>query len=131
VAKRDLGGLADRREVDRRIPGEQQPDVIVDRQAGRGWQGQVELGQTGLEGNDIVRRQGRKALNARRERLTRTVQALSLSAVPVRPVPAPLPASSFIAPVGRGSRSSVASPVRGRVSPCPSQAPLPERSRCG
>jgi hypothetical protein len=30
VAERDIGGLPDRRQVDRGIPREKQPDVVVD-----------------------------------------------------------------------------------------------------
>jgi hypothetical protein len=131
MAKADLGGFADRRQVDRRIPGEEQPNVVVDRAAGGRRQDQIQLAESRVDGDRIRGRQLWKLLNARRERLTRTVQAPLLTAVPVRPVPAPLPASSFIALTGRASRSSVASPVRGRVSPYPSQAALPERSRCG
>jgi len=34
MPKRDVGGLADRREVDRLVPGKEQPDMVVDRTAG-------------------------------------------------------------------------------------------------
>lgn len=93
------------------------PDGLLDDEA--------ELGQAGVEGVAECGRQLRKGLDARRERFARTVQALLLSVVPVRAVRAPLPASSYVAPT-IGVRSSAACPVRGRVSPCPSQASLPE-----
>ena len=70
-------------------------------------------------------RQGWAGIDARRERVPRTVQAPLLSVVPVRAVRAPLPASSFVTPPS-APRSSVARPVRGRVSPCPSRASLPK-----
>jgi hypothetical protein len=131
VPKGNIGGFPDGRQVDRLVPGEEQPDMVIDRAAGGRRQDEIQFAESGLQRNRVGGRQFREPLNARRERLTRTVQAPLLTAVPVRPVPAPLPASSFFAPTGRGSRSSVASPVRGRVSPYPSQAALPERSRCG
>ena len=85
VTERDLRRIADRAEVDRRVPGEEQPDVVIDRAARRGAQREVERGEPGIERLVVGVREGRKALNARRERFTRTVQALLLSVVPVRP----------------------------------------------
>ena len=92
--------------------------------AGLGRQDQVDRAEAGIERVGEGWRELREAPNARRERITRTVQALLLSVVPVRAVRAPLPAS-FIAPLVV-LRSSRAGPVRGRVSPCPSLVPLPE-----
>jgi hypothetical protein len=85
MAERDLGRIADRAEVDRRVPGEEQPDVVVDRRARGRAQLEVERTKPGIERFVVGVGEGRKALNARRERLTRTVQALLLSVVPVRP----------------------------------------------
>jgi hypothetical protein len=130
VPGRDRRLVSDGRQVDRLIPGEQQSGVAGDDRA-RAWiEAEAQLCKTRVEGSVKGRREGRKVLDARRERLTRTVQAPLLSVVPLRAVRAPLPASSLIAPPVE-SRSSVMRPVRGRVSPCPSRVPLPERPQCG
>ena len=125
VADRDRRRVADRGQVDRGVPGDQQADVVGDRSAGVG----VEV-RPSSRGPDRGRRRTRPASGGRsstrvgsgsrgRSRHPSCRSCLS------RAVRAPLPASSFIAPPV-GSRSSVACPVRGRVSPCPSQAPVPE-----
>jgi len=77
VADRDGGRVADRRQVDRGVPGEQEPDVVVDRAADVVRQPQPERRQGGIEG--VVVRGGklRKGVDARRERVQRTVQAPS------------------------------------------------------
>ena len=72
--------------------------MTVDCRPRAGLQDEAQVGETFVEGAAVRRRQLRKALDARRERFTRTVQALLLSAVPVRAVPVPLPASSYVAP---------------------------------
>jgi hypothetical protein len=98
----DLDRVADGRQVDRRIPREQQPDVVVDRRSGVWREGDLELPETGVDCVAELRGKKWKVLNARRERITRTVQALLLSVVPVRAVRAPLPAS-FLRTSGRAS----------------------------
>ena len=118
--------VADRGQVDRRVPGEQEPDVAVDRPPARPCgQREPDRREAVVEGAVVLRREGGKAVDARRERVRRTVQAPLLSVVPVRAVRAPLPASSYVAPRS-DPRSSAAGPVRGRVSPCPSPASLPQ-----
>jgi hypothetical protein len=76
------------------------------------------------EGGRELRGELGKALNARRERITRTVQALLLSVVPRGPSGL-RSRRRFVAPlvVRRSSRAGL---VRGRVSPYPSPVPLPE-----
>jgi hypothetical protein len=125
VPNRDGRRVANRGQVDRRIPGEQQANVVADDSAGPGCQVQAEIAQTRIEGVVKCARKRWKGLNARRERFPRTIQAPLLLAVPLGAVREPLPASSFVAPPV-GPRSSVTCPVRGRVSPCPSQVPVPE-----
>jgi hypothetical protein len=124
VADGDLGRIANRGQVDRGVPREEEAGMVLDRPADRGIEVETELGQAAIEGGIERRRQSRKALDARRERFTRTVQALLLSVVPPWPVRAPLPASSYVAPpiaasVFRdvsGSRPGLPVPLAGRVT---------------
>jgi DNA-binding LacI/PurR family transcriptional regulator len=95
MADRDLRRVANRGQVDRRVPGEQEPDVVVDDAAGGGRNCNAQLVETGRERGVVLVGERWKVRNARRERITRTVQALLLSVVP-RAVRAPLPAS-FVA----------------------------------
>jgi len=125
MADRDRRWIADRGEVDRGVPGDQQADVVGDDPAGVGDEVNSELAESRIEGLIERCRERWKVLNARRERFPRTVQAPLLLVVPLGAVQDPLPASSFIAPPV-GSRSSVTCLVRGRVSPYPSQVPVPE-----
>ena len=121
----DLRRIPDGGQVDRGVPGDQQADVAVDGVAGAGRRGRRRASRRpASSASREVGREVRNVPNARRERITRTVQALLLSVVPTRAVRAPLPAS-FFAPLVV-LRSSRAGPVRGRVSPCPSPVPLPE-----
>jgi hypothetical protein len=99
--------------------------MVGDDPTGLGDQVNAELAESRIEGLIECCCQRWKVLNARRERFPRTVQAPLLLVVPLGAVQDPLPASSFIAP-SVGSRSSVTCPVRGRVSPYPSQVPVPE-----
>jgi hypothetical protein len=97
--------------------------MSVDRRPRRGRERHPETGQPLVEGISVCGGEWGTGLDARRERIPRTVQALLQSVVPARAVRAPLPASSFVTPfstpVFRGSSGS------GRVSPYPSQASLP------
>ena len=99
--------------------------MLADDPAGVGGELQAEIAQTRIEGVVECARKRWKGLNARRERFPRTVQAPLLLVVPLGAVREPLPASSFVAPAV-GSQSSATCPVRGRVSPCPSQVSVPE-----
>jgi hypothetical protein len=121
---RDLERVAGGSQVDRCGPGEEKPDVAVDRVADECRQIEVDLSQPGVDGGRELRRELGKALNARRERITRTVQALLLSVVPRGPSGL-RSRRRFVAPLVV-RRSSRAGPVRGRVSPYPSPVPLPE-----
>jgi hypothetical protein len=82
MAECDRLRLADAGQVDRGVPGDQQPDVAVDGRARRGSQGQVELGKAGVEGGLVPGWEPREVIDARRERLARAVQAPLLSVVP-------------------------------------------------
>ena len=83
-----------------------------------------ELDEAALQGVVERLRQVREALDARRERFARTVQALLLSVAPGGAVRAPLPASSYVAPsIGvsvfrdvSGSRPGFPVPLAGRVT---------------
>jgi hypothetical protein len=86
VANGDLGRVANRGQVDDGVPREEEAGVVPDRPAYLGIEVETELGQASIEGGIERRRQSRKALDARRERFTRTVQALLLSVVPPWPV---------------------------------------------
>jgi hypothetical protein len=98
VADRDGGRIADRGQVDRGVPGEQQSDVPVDRPPGVAGDRQADRLEPGVEGVMESRRKIGKGVDARRERVRRTVQAPLLSVVPVRAVRGPLPASSYVTP---------------------------------
>ena len=98
MADRDGGRVANRREVDRLIPDQQEPDVPVDRRPRLRGQDDVERPQGPVEGVVIRGRERGTEIDARRERVPRTVQAPLLSVVPVRAVRAPLPASSYVTP---------------------------------
>jgi len=69
--------------------------VVVDDPARSGRERQAQLAETGDERGVVLVGERWKVRYARRERITRTVQALLLSVVP-RAVRAPLPAS-FVA----------------------------------
>jgi len=98
--------------------------VAVDRRPRLGRQREPDRRQPLVECGLELRRELGKALNARRERITRTVQALLLSVVPRGPSGL-RSRRRFVAPlvVRRSSRAGL---VRGRVSPYPSPVPLPE-----
>jgi hypothetical protein len=49
VTDRHLGGIADRGEVDRGVPRDEEPDVAVDRAAALRVEGQVERAKAGVE----------------------------------------------------------------------------------
>jgi hypothetical protein len=53
MPERDVGRLADRREVDRLVPGEKQPDMVVDRAAGGRRQDKIQLAEAGLQRNRV------------------------------------------------------------------------------
>jgi hypothetical protein len=99
VADRDVGRIADRGEVDRLVPGQQEPDVIVDPAADLVREPQPERVQRAIERVAIRGGQRWKEVDARRERVRRTVQAPSCvgRALADRPGP-PLPASSYVTP---------------------------------
>jgi hypothetical protein len=98
VADRDAGRVADRGEVDRTVPGQQQPDMAVDRPPGVTGDRQADGLEPGVEGVAEGGRKVGKGLDARRERVRQTVQAPLLSVVPVRAVRGPLPAWSYVTP---------------------------------
>jgi hypothetical protein len=77
VPDRDLRRIADSRQVDRGIPREQEADVVVDRRTDGLRQRQPECGQGGIEGAVILGGELGKGVDARRERVQRTVQAPS------------------------------------------------------
>lgn len=93
----DRCGLANRRQVDRLVPYQEQADVPVDRGPRIARQLDSERLQGSVEGVRIGRGQSRTEIDARRERVPRTVQAPLLSVVPAR-ARAPLPAWSFVTP---------------------------------
>ena len=86
-----IGRLADRGQVDRVVPGEQQADVAVDRCARA--RGQVDplRRQPRLEGVLVRGREWREVRDARRERSSRPVQGTLLWSN-ARPAREPLPA---------------------------------------
>jgi hypothetical protein len=77
VPDRDLRGVADRRQVDRDVPGEEEPDVVVDRGADVVREPDPERRQGGIERAVVLGGELRKGVDARRERVQRTVQAPS------------------------------------------------------
>ena len=83
----DLARVADGGQVDRRGPGEEQPDVAVDGGPLRGGEDQSQPVEPGLEG--VVVRGGKRweALDARRERLTRGLQGTPPVSRADRPAP--------------------------------------------
>ena len=83
----DLARVADGGQVDRRGPGEEQPDVAVDGGPLRGGEDQAEPVEPGVEG--VVVRGGERweALDARRERLTRGLQGTPPVSRADRPAP--------------------------------------------
>jgi hypothetical protein len=94
----DPGRIADRGQVDRLVPGEQQPDVIADRPTRRPRKVDGQRPERSRQRRMELGGKGRKGIDARRERVRRTVQAPLLSVVPVRAVRGPLPASSYVTP---------------------------------
>jgi hypothetical protein len=72
--------------------------MAVDGRATVVGQGDAERLQGRLEGGTVGGREVGKAVDARRERVRRTVQAPLLSVVPLRAVRGPLPASSYVTP---------------------------------
>ena len=74
-------------QVDRRGPGEQQPDVAVDRGPLPGGEDQAELAEPGLEGVVVGGGEWWEALDARRERLTRGLQGTPPVSRADRPAP--------------------------------------------
>jgi len=74
VEPRGLDGVADRGEVDRRRPREQEPEMAVDGFPGRRLERKAEVGQARIEGRVVGRRERRGVINARRERLSLAAQ---------------------------------------------------------
>ena len=131
VAAGDRRRVADGGQVDRLVPGQQQPDVAVDRRARARGQGQAR-GPPGPRRGRRRRPAGRCGVSS--TRVGSGSRGLSTARLHGR-VPsvhaAPLPASARLAPQAR-LRSSPVRPVRGRVSPCPSRTALPSgRPQCG
>jgi hypothetical protein len=83
----DLAGVPDRGQVDRRGPGEQQPDMAVDGGPLSVGQDEAEVAEAGLEGVVVRGREWWKALDARRERLTRGLQGTPPVSRADRPAP--------------------------------------------
>ena len=133
VRRRDRGRVADRGEVDVARPGQQQPDVPIDRRPGRGVATQLLSPRRRVRGRGrrVRGRQGRDVLDARRERLALGVHGTPPLVPRATVRAAPLPASTLLAPWAL-VRSSAIHPVHGRVSPSPSRTALPSRSpQCG
>jgi len=72
--------------------------MAVDGRATDGREPQAECCQARVERVRVRGGQLGQGVDARRERTRRTVQAPLLSVVPVRAVPVPLPASSYVTP---------------------------------
>jgi len=87
VGDGDLARIPDGGQVDRRGPGEQEPDVAVDGDPLPGREDQAELAEPGLEGVVVRGREWWKALDARRERLTRGLQGTPPVSRADRPAP--------------------------------------------
>jgi hypothetical protein len=125
VAPGDLDRVADRRQVDRRVPGEQQPDVALD----RGARGRRQSARSSREPVVEAVRRTRRGAREGPERASGADHADGPGTPPVgRASCGPSGLRSrrrFIAP-RVVLRSSRAGPVRGRVSPYPSPVPLPE-----
>ena len=115
VGEGHRGGLADRGQVDRRRPGQQEPDVAVDRGPGLG----VEPRPSGLEPRreGVAVRLGElgKVRNARRERTSRPVQGTLLKSC-TGPSGSRSRRRSFAAAL-RPFRSRAVRSVPARVSP--------------
>jgi hypothetical protein len=82
---RDLRGIADRGEVDRLVPPEEQLDVAVHGAALVRREVDPELCEPGVEGLRKRGRQRRKVLNARRERISLAAQVPLLWMYPLPP----------------------------------------------
>jgi len=70
--------LGDRRQVDGRVPGQEEPNVAVDHPTGRVVEAVTvsrKGGEDRLEGSQICRRKVGKSLGVRRERFSLAVQA--------------------------------------------------------
>jgi hypothetical protein len=78
VPDSDRRGIVDRRQVDRRVPGEEEPNVVVDDAPAVGRDRQAESRQPVIEGMVIRLGERWKAVDARRERPPLAVQALLL-----------------------------------------------------
>ncbi len=78
VETRDLGRVADRREIDRDRPGEQQPDVGVDHGARVVGKVDAQGPEPVVEDTRVLVGERREVLNARRERNSRAVQGTLL-----------------------------------------------------
>ena len=116
-------GLADRAQVDRLVPGQQQPQVIDQGLPDRSRQiGQAQAGQPLVEQGQGLGRQLRQALNARRERFTVLAHASSEFEEVNRPLA--LPASTYVR-TEEVDRSSAPRLVLVRISPGPSRVTLP------
>ena len=70
--------VADRSQVDRRGPGEQQPGVAVDGVADRRLQPEAKRIKAGIEDVGVIGGQRRKVRNTRRERISRAIQGTLL-----------------------------------------------------
>ncbi len=127
----DRNGLriADRGQVDRLVPGEEESHVPVDRAPLRAAQLDADLLQSGLEGAVIRGGQGWGDVDARRERLALTIQCTPPVLRAVRTCAAPLPAATRIA---GGGRSSPVRPVPGSSFPdrLADRVTLPPRCGC-
>ena len=78
VESRDCVRLRDRGEVDRRVPGEEEADVAVDRRARRGVQVHAQRREGTVQRARVRRGQGGEGGDARRERFSLAVQACLL-----------------------------------------------------
>jgi hypothetical protein len=121
VEGRDGGRLDDRGQVDRGIPGEQEPDMALDRVA----RPLVEVYGEGVEGVVERDREGGREVgqvpDTRRERFSLAVQMPSSGLRIRRREPPPAFSSRF-----QVRRSDAPRSVRGRVSPCPFRAAFPD-----
>ena len=116
--------VADGRQIDRLVPGQQQPDVAVDDIACARRKVDPERRQARSQGGGVWRGQGIGVLDARRERSSRAFQRHPSCGRADRSVRKPLPASTSCA----GAVRVRSSPIRSVVAPVsrnPSRVELP------
>jgi hypothetical protein len=117
--------IADRGEVDRPVPSQQQAHVPVDRRPLRRRELDAQLGEALIEGVPVGGGQWWSCVDARRERLALTIQCTPPVSRAARTCAAPLPAATRIAGWPVGLPRSVRFPAR--VSPIASRTALPFR----